>query len=298
MVTRILGPVIPATDSQKQLLGAIAADESNPADKAPHVAAARPSSRQMAAKAKGSRGFRSLRPRNAYPKRIRFRFLPLVSHFEGTMTAVVELTIPQAAQLSQEVLRSNGLGEAHALAIASLVCRAQVDDCQSHGLYRLLDCVRTLRAGDVSPDALPAISQPSDVVVRVDANGAFAPLSFNTGLPIFAEKTRRHGIAVMALNNCCHFSALWAEVEDLTTQGLAAIVMLPSHSYVAPAGGTRPLFGTNPFAFGWPRPGKNPYVFDFATSVVARGEIELHRLRISANSRVHRRLRRDEPAGR
>ncbi|PZU58153.1 MAG: oxidoreductase, partial [Sphingobium sp.] len=35
--------------------------------------------------------------------------------------------------------------------------------------------------------------------------------------------------------------------------------------------------GTNPIAFGWPRPGGDPFVFDFATSAVARGEIELHR---------------------
>ncbi len=34
---------------------------------------------------------------------------------------------------------------------------------------------------------------------------------------------------------------------------------------------------TNPIAFGWPRPDGPPFVFDFATSMVARGEIELHR---------------------
>lgn len=51
----------------------------------------------------------------------------------------------------------------------------------------------------------------------------------------------------------------------------------PSHAWVAPAGGTRPLFGTNPIAFAWPRPAADPFVFDFATSAVARGEIELHR---------------------
>lgn len=37
------------------------------------------------------------------------------------------------------------------------------------------------------------------------------------------------------------------------------------------------MFGTNPIAFGWPRPDGPPFVFDFATSMVARGEIELHR---------------------
>ena len=46
---------------------------------------------------------------------------------------------------------------------------------------------------------------------------------------------------------------------------------------MAPTGGSKPLLGTNPFAFGWPRPDGAPYVFDFATSVAARGELELHR---------------------
>ena len=52
--------------------------------------------------------------------------------------------------------------------------------------------------------------------------------------------------------------------------------MNPSHSWVAPEGGKEPVFGTNPIAFAWPRPGGVPFVFDFATSAIARGDIELH----------------------
>jgi LDH2 family malate/lactate/ureidoglycolate dehydrogenase len=63
----------------------------------------------------------------------------------------------------------------------------------------------------------------------------------------------------------------------LTGEGLAGLVMCPSYATVAPTGGNKPLLGTNPFAFGWPRENQPPYVFDFATSVAARGEIELHR---------------------
>ncbi|ROO27634.1 oxidoreductase [Salinisphaera orenii MK-B5] len=52
--------------------------------------------------------------------------------------------------------------------------------------------------------------------------------------------------------------------------------MTPSHAWVAPFGGTQGLLGTNPLAFAWPRENAPAYVFDFATSAVARGEIELH----------------------
>ena len=44
---------------------------------------------------------------------------------------------------------------------------------------------------------------------------------------------------------------------------------------VAPSGGTTALFGTNPIAFSWPRPGKNPIVFDMATASMAKGEIQI-----------------------
>ena len=40
-----------------------------------------------------------------------------------------------------------------------------------------------------------------------------------------------------------------------------------------PAGGVKPLYGTNPMAFAWPRPGGNPVVFDQASAVMARGEV-------------------------
>jgi LDH2 family malate/lactate/ureidoglycolate dehydrogenase len=91
------------------------------------------------------------------------------------------------------------------------------------------------------------------------------------------EKARKIGLAALAINNCFHFSALWPEVEAICQDGLVALAMTPSHSWVAPAGGTRPVFGTNPIAFAWPRPNRPPFVFDFATSAIARGEIELHR---------------------
>jgi delta1-piperideine-2-carboxylate reductase len=44
---------------------------------------------------------------------------------------------------------------------------------------------------------------------------------------------------------------------------------------VAPSGGATALFGTNPIAFSWPRPGNNPIVFDMATASMAKGEIQI-----------------------
>ena len=189
------------------------------------------------------------------------------------------LSETQVANLTLGILRHHGLAEAHATALTELIVAAERGECPSHGVYRLAGLVRTMKSGKVKLDAQPSVSVDDTAIVRVDADSGFSPLAFNLGRPLLAEKARQYGIAAMTINRCVHFTALWPEVEALATDGLVSIAMTPSHSWVAPAGGSKPLFGTNPFAFGWPRPSGNPYVFDFATSMVARGEIELHRQR-------------------
>lgn len=170
-----------------------------------------------------------------------------------------------------------GLAPQQAAAMARIFVAAERDGCKSHGLYRIEGCLRTLKAGKARPDAVPEFTRQDGAIVRVTAKGGFSPWAIEVGTPLLAERARRHGLAALIINDCVHLSALWPEVEALADHGLAALAMCPSYASVAPAGGTAPLFGTNPMAFGWPRHGKPPYVFDFATSVAARGEIELHR---------------------
>jgi len=193
------------------------------------------------------------------------------------MSETVQLSLAQVRELSLNVLQKNGYSPAHSKAIADVIVAGQRDDCQSHGLYRLIVCVHTIRHGKVDGHAIPELIDQATSIVRIDARFGNSLLAFQTGLPHFIRKARECGLAAMAINNCFHFSALWPEVETLAGEGLVAMAMTPSHSWVAPAGGTRPVFGTNPLAFAWPRPGKTPFVFDFATSAIARGDIELHR---------------------
>jgi LDH2 family malate/lactate/ureidoglycolate dehydrogenase len=191
--------------------------------------------------------------------------------------AGVAMTLYELRALARAKLRAAGLAGDHADAVAETMVSGERDGCTSHGIYRLLVADRSIRAGVVVPDAVPLVSEPKAGLVQVDGGGGFAQLAFERGAPLLVEKTRANGIAALALNNVVHFAALWPEVETLAGQGLVAIACTPSHAWVAPAGGTKPVFGTNPIAFGWPRPGREPFVFDFATSAVARGEIELHR---------------------
>lgn len=193
------------------------------------------------------------------------------------MSEDVRLTLDEVRGLARRTLLATGLSQPHAEAVAETMVAGERDGCASHGIYRLLVAANSIARGVVSVDADPVVSEPAKALVSVDGGGGFAQLAFERGRPLLARKARDFGLAALALRNVVHFAALWPEVEALAQDGLVVLAMTPSHAWVAPAGGTQPVFGTNPIAFGWPRPGRDPFVFDFATSAVARGEIELHR---------------------
>lgn len=176
------------------------------------------------------------------------------------------------------ILRRAGMNDIQSEALAGIIAAGERDGCKSHGIYRIAGVLRTLKAGKVAGDAVPVLAEDDGrAVIRVNAAHGFSTPAFQLGLPLLVGRARDLGMAAMVVNDCTHFSALWPEVEAVAGHGLAALVMCPSYASVAPAGGIRPLLGTNPLAFGWPRPAQPPYVFDFATSVAARGELELRR---------------------
>ena len=181
------------------------------------------------------------------------------------------------ARLVETIFLRAGVSAAQAAPLARVIVAGERDACKSHGIYRIEGCLRTVKAGKAVPDAVPTVSEADGAIIRANAAGGFSNAAFELAVPALVARARETGLAALAINDCVHFAALWPEIEALTAHGLAALAMCPSYSTVAPAGGSQALFGTNPFAFGWPRPGGDPYVFDFATSVIARGDVELHR---------------------
>lgn len=194
------------------------------------------------------------------------------------MSGDITLTPAELMRKVEAIFRAAGLSSGQAAPIARVIVAGERDACKSHGIYRIEGCLRTLKQAKVNPDAVPLLTRSEGAIVHIDAKGGFANAAFELGAPVLAARAKTLGIAALVINDCTHFSALWPEVEVLAAQGLAAIAMCPSYATVAPAGGTQALMGTNPFAFAWPRANQPPYVFDFATSVAARGEVELHRI--------------------
>jgi len=192
------------------------------------------------------------------------------------MSDAVRMNLDEVHSIALQVLQAQGCSDAQADAVADTVTAAERDQCTSHGLFRIPFYVNAIHGGAVRPKARPILSDLAPAVLKVDGGLGFAPLALQTGAEPLGDRARSQGIAALALTNICHIAALWPEVERLAERGLVAFAFTAAISYVAPAGGTRPLYGTNPMAFAWPRDGQPPMVFDQASSASARGEIQLH----------------------
>lgn len=145
----------------------------------------------------------------------------------------------------------------------------------SHGLFRVPGYVTSLRNGKVNGHAKPAVTQQTAAVIRVDGDNGYAPLALERGIPALVKAAKDVGIGVMAITRSFHFAALWPETEAIARENLIGLACGRSRALVAPHGGKEPIFGTNPFSFAWPRPGKKPVVIDMATSSRAMGEIQV-----------------------
>ena len=189
--------------------------------------------------------------------------------------ATVSLTLDEIFDLAKKTLLANGCDDETASILADLIMKAERDGSRSHGLFRLPAYVSGLKSGKINGKARPEIKKISPSVIKVLGNNCLAPMVLNKGIPELVKAAKENGVAVLAITNSHHMAAMWPETEAIAEQGLVAFACTSYKPAVAPAGAIKPLYGTNPISFAWPRKGKTPVVYDMATASMAMGEVQV-----------------------
>ena len=169
------------------------------------------------------------------------------------MSDTVHMSLDEVRALSTEVLIANGMSEANAIVIADVVTQAEADGTHSHGLFRVPGYVTSMRSGRMNGKAVPEVTEKSPGLVAVDSKNGFSPPAIIARKPLAIEKAKSQGIAALGLRNNGNLNALWWEAEHFGDAGLICLTMSTSQSFVAPWGGNKALFGTDPIAFACPR---------------------------------------------
>jgi len=189
--------------------------------------------------------------------------------------STVSLTLDEIFDLAKKTLLANGCDEETASILADLIMKAERDGSLSHGLFRLPAYVTGLKSGKINGKGKPEVKKISPSVIKVLGNNCLAPVVLKKSIPELIKAAKENGVAVLAINNSHHMAAMWPETESIAEQDLVAFACTSYKPAVAPAGAIKPLFGTNPISFAWPRKNSTPVVYDMATASMAMGEVQV-----------------------
>ena len=193
---------------------------------------------------------------------------------EEQVMDTITLTLSDMYGLALRVLTKSGTSEDNAGHVATALSVAESDGLSGHGLSRLPGYAAQVRSGKVNGRAVPvAMERPDKAVVQVNAKDGFAFPAIGMAIDKMAPLAQKYGISAAAIAHSHHCGALGYHVERLAERGLVGMMFANSPAAIAPWGGSKALFGTNPIAFAAPRNAGMPLVIDLSLSKVARGKI-------------------------
>ncbi len=113
------------------------------------------------------------------------------------------------------------------------------------------------------------------VIAVVDGKYGFGQTVTPQAVQIGIDKCLKNGLSAVTLRNAGHVGRVGDWAEMAAEAGLVSVhfVNASGSVLVAPFGGVERRFSTAPYCVGVPRPGEEPLVLDFATSIVAEGKV-------------------------
>lgn len=189
----------------------------------------------------------------------------------------MQVTLPEQElmRLVSDVLRAKGVDSISADAVACSIVAAERDGSYSHGFARLPGFISSLDSKWVAGSPAMTVYDKAPAVVHVDAANGFAQGALARGKDLAIAKARENGLCAISIHDSHHFGCLWPDVEPFGELGFVCLAFVNSRSRIVAPGGSKAVLGTNPMAFALPRPGRNPLVWDQASSVLAHGDVIL-----------------------
>jgi (2R)-3-sulfolactate dehydrogenase (NADP+) len=183
------------------------------------------------------------------------------------------LTLAEAEALVGRTLVRCRTDADNARSVARALVAAEADGLKGHGLSRVPTYAAQAKVGKVDGFAKPVVTRPKPAVLAIDAAHGFAYPAIDAAVAALPDVVREQGVAVAPIRRSHHCGAAGHPTERLAEAGLVAILFANTPAAIAPWGGSRAVFGTNPIAFACPLPDREPIVVDLSLSKVARGNI-------------------------
>jgi LDH2 family malate/lactate/ureidoglycolate dehydrogenase len=180
--------------------------------------------------------------------------------------------------LIEDSLTAAGLPREDAAVCARLMGEADLTGADAHGVFRLPQYVRRLKAGGFNPKPNITMQRSAPATALVDGDNAMGHLVMSRAAETAIALAREAGVAWVGVRRSNHAGPAGLYAEMPAAAGMVGIyAAVANANHMAVWGGADPLLGTNPLAIGVPS-GAGPMVLDMATTVVSYGTVKNYAL--------------------
>jgi LDH2 family malate/lactate/ureidoglycolate dehydrogenase len=179
--------------------------------------------------------------------------------------------------LTAAIFRAAGGPDDLADQVAEVLVENNLAGHDSHGVLRIPEYIKSIRAGEIVPAARPRVIEESDTSALVSGNWAFGQVTGAFAVDLAIAKAKRNKVAVVSVVQAGHTGRLAAFTDRAARQDVVMFMAIGTveRPMTAPYGGAAAVLGTNPIAFSIPNPDGPPVTLDIATSAIAAGKVKV-----------------------
>src|SRR5215468_266821 len=188
--------------------------------------------------------------------------------------------VPVAAirGLITDALSAAGLPREDASKCAERMGEADLTGADAHGVFRLPQYVRRLKAGGFNPKPDITVQRLAPATALVDGDNAMGHLVMSRAAETAIELARENGVSWVGVRRSNHAGPAGLYAEMPVRHGMIGLyAAVANANHMAVWGGSELLLGTNPLAIGVPS-GEGPMILDMATTVVSYGTVKKYAL--------------------
>src|SRR5205814_3562538 len=194
------------------------------------------------------------------------------------MSATNRVPIAAIRSLIEDSLAAAGLPRPDAAKCAALMAEADLTGADAHGVFRLPQYVRRLKAGGFNAHPNITVTKSAPATALVDGDNGMGHLVMSRAAETAISLAREMGVAWVGVRRSNHAGPAGLYAEMPAAQGMIGMyAAVANANHMAVWGGADPLLGTNPLAIGVPS-GAGPMVLDMATTVVSYGTVKNYAL--------------------
>jgi (2R)-3-sulfolactate dehydrogenase (NADP+) len=180
-------------------------------------------------------------------------------------------TIPkeELAVLCERALLAAGARPGDAKVLSNATVEAELVGNRAVGVGHLFDYLDGYRQGRIAAGAELRVRRAAPAVIDADAGSGLAQTAFQAAFRDLLEATHEAGIAALWIRDSYTCGELGYYARKVAQQGYIAVATANSPALMSIGGAPKRILGTNPLAYGIPRPGGMPMVIDQASSSTA-----------------------------